>query len=118
MGGLKKLMEVVNNFIGIMSHSELVAFSQAQPVITADVCKLVDLILPSIPDFRRISGACLQNDSCAACVSRAVQKHLVGTNFNKMPCVLGSQLRGRTYTKYQSRQGRAYVSVHMPIRHP
>jgi hypothetical protein len=26
MGGLKKLMEVVNNFIGSMSHPELVVF--------------------------------------------------------------------------------------------
>jgi hypothetical protein len=58
VGGLKKLMEVINNSIGGMSHSELVAFSQSQPIITADVCKLLDLILHNIPDFRRISGAC------------------------------------------------------------
>jgi hypothetical protein len=40
MGSLKKLMEVLNNFTGSVSHGELVAFSQTQPVITTAARKL------------------------------------------------------------------------------
>ena len=109
----------VNNFTGSVSHGELVAFSQAQPVITTALRKLPDLLLHGTPDFRRVAGACLQNDCCAACVFRAVQEHLVGTHFNKMTrmTVLGCQVRSHNETKYESYQGRVYVSVHVPIRH-
>jgi len=33
MSSLKKVIEVVNNFTGSVSHGELVAFSKAQPIV-------------------------------------------------------------------------------------
>jgi len=81
-------MEVVNNFIGSIATPELVAFSQAQPVITANVCKLIDLLLHSAPDFRSIAGACLKNDRWTVCASRAIQEHLATAHFNKMRILL------------------------------
>jgi hypothetical protein len=44
-------MEIGNDFVGRMRHGELVASPQAQTVVAADICKLLDLRLYGAPHF-------------------------------------------------------------------
>jgi hypothetical protein len=49
--GVQKSMEIGNDFVGRMRHGELVASPQAQTVVAADICKLLDLRLYGAPHF-------------------------------------------------------------------
>ena len=52
------------------------------------MCKLIDLLLHSAPDFGSIAAACLKNDSWTVCAARAIQEHLATAHFNKMRILL------------------------------
>ena len=79
-------MEIAYDFVRCVGRNQLVASSEAEAIVAANVSKFLDLLLNSSPNLRTVSRAGFQDHRWLWAFSPgAVQQHLLAINGDETP---------------------------------